>query len=479
MRRFGATALFPLFALFCCALTGSAAAATGTAPTVTGGFPPLIRATLTATPAQSGDSINWETCDPNGTPVTLATGTMTYILQSTDAGHDVCAVEMDPTGLIVGVSDPVGPVGTGPTLSAAGAGVTEGQVITVTQGAWGAGSSTPTDTWYRCDSNAANCAAITGAPGVAVTGGSYTPARADVGSTIEVAETATSSTGASGSVTTAPTGVVDATPPAVDPNNPPTVSGTAQVGDTLTAVPGSWSNVPTGYTYQWERCSAGTCTPIKDATAGTYVPAAGDVGDTLLVDVAGAVDPGSPYGAVGSPYPSYPTSPVAPAPSPPPSPGGTVGSAPPPPAAPVVPVLNPRRPDVVGRLTATMQWTFRYGARSTQILALAVEEPALGARIVTRCVGHGCPTRARYVRVGPLKRCARARRCRPPRVVNLGREFRGRRLGVGARVTVRISRAHDIGKYYRFLVRSRRPPSVRISCLAPGSIRPGRGCTGV
>ena len=33
----------------------------------------------------------------------------------------------------------------------------------------------------------------------------------------------------------------------------PTVSGTAQVGQTLTVTNGSWDNSPTGYTYQWQR----------------------------------------------------------------------------------------------------------------------------------------------------------------------------------------------------------------------------------
>ena len=36
----------------------------------------------------------------------------------------------------------------------------------------------------------------------------------------------------------------------------PTISGQTVVGDTLTAANGSWSNGPTGYSYQWQDCNS-------------------------------------------------------------------------------------------------------------------------------------------------------------------------------------------------------------------------------
>ena len=43
----------------------------------------------------------------------------------------------------------------------------------------------------------------------------------------------------------------------------PAVTGTAKVGSTLTVSNGTWSNSPTNYTYQWQRCSSATsCTDI-------------------------------------------------------------------------------------------------------------------------------------------------------------------------------------------------------------------------
>jgi len=56
----------------------------------------------------------------------------------------------------------------------------------------------------------------------------------------------------------------------------PAVTGTAQVGQTLTTTNGTWTNSPTSYAYLWKHGddSAAAAT----ATNSTYIPAAGDVG---------------------------------------------------------------------------------------------------------------------------------------------------------------------------------------------------------
>lgn len=67
----------------------------------------------------------------------------------------------------------------------------------------------------------------------------------------------------------------------------PTITGTAAVGQTLTAQNGTWDNSPTAYQYQWLRCNpAGdSCVNIPGATQKTYLVVAADSGNTLRVRV--------------------------------------------------------------------------------------------------------------------------------------------------------------------------------------------------
>ena len=69
-------------------------------------------------------------------------------------------------------------------------------------------------------------------------------------------------------------------------STPPTISGTAVEGQTLTANAGAWTgSTPISHDYQWRRCdSAGAnCVDIAAATATTYTLTAADVGHTIRV----------------------------------------------------------------------------------------------------------------------------------------------------------------------------------------------------
>ena len=87
----------------------------------------------------------------------------------------------------------------------------------------------------------------------------------------------------------------------------PTVVGTPQQGQALTADPGHWAGGPGSFTYQWNRCAAaGTpCTPIAGATAQTYVPTAADSGSRMSVTVtaSNSVSQSSATSVAGNPVP--------------------------------------------------------------------------------------------------------------------------------------------------------------------------------
>jgi hypothetical protein len=69
--------------------------------------------------------------------------------------------------------------------------------------------------------------------------------------------------------------------------SPPTVTGTAQQGQTLTATPGVWTAPDAIFTYQWQHCDAAgaNCVDVVGATAQTYAVTPADVGTTLVVTV--------------------------------------------------------------------------------------------------------------------------------------------------------------------------------------------------
>ena len=185
---------------------------------------------------------------------------------------------------------PTAPVNTAPPTITGSA--QKGQTLTAGTGSWTESPTTFAYQWQRCDAKGANCTSISLA-----TAQTYSVASPDVGSTLRVVVTASNAVGPSAPASSAQTVVV--APNAVPVNTVlPGISGTAQSGQTLTATTGTWTEGPTGFAYQWQRCDAkgANCTSISLATAQTYSVAPADVGSTLRVAVtaSNAVGPSAP-----------------------------------------------------------------------------------------------------------------------------------------------------------------------------------------
>ena len=128
------------------------------------------------------------------------------------------------------------------------------------------------------------------------TDSTYTLVAAAEGKTIKVRVSFTDDAGNEETLTSAATGEVEALP-----NRPatgaPTISGTAQVGEALTADTSGiadddgLNNV--SYSYQWIRNDGSSDTDITDATGSTYPLAADDEGQTIKVKVTFTDDAGN------------------------------------------------------------------------------------------------------------------------------------------------------------------------------------------
>ncbi|HEX9086161.1 MAG TPA: carboxypeptidase regulatory-like domain-containing protein, partial [Arthrobacter sp.] len=145
-----------------------------------------------------------------------------------------------------------------------------GQKLTANPGVWGPAPVTLAYQWFRSG------VAITGA-----TAATYTATSADLAKTITVRVTGSKAgftTAAKTSAATVAVAVGTLTAPV------PTITGTAKVGQKLTANPGVWGPAPVTLAYQWFRSGVA----ITGATAATYDLAAADLAKTITVRVTGS-----------------------------------------------------------------------------------------------------------------------------------------------------------------------------------------------
>ena len=160
-----------------------------------------------------------------------------------------------------------------------------GQTLSTTNGSWSNSPNGFTYQWQACSPGCSNISAATGQ--------TYVPVAGDVGKTIQVVVTATNNNGSTPATSNQTAAVTNVPPPANTVL--PAVSGTAQQGQTLSSSTGTWTNSPTGYAYQWQRCNSGgtSCSNISAATSQTYLLVLADVGATIRVAVT-ATNAGGP-----------------------------------------------------------------------------------------------------------------------------------------------------------------------------------------
>jgi hypothetical protein len=240
-------------------------------PTISGTV--QVGKTLTARPGTwRPDGIELAYQWKRGTSNIAGATTSTYALVAADAG---ATISVRVTGTLEAYTEVVktsvstaavalGAFTTAPTPTVSGQ-FTVGKTLTATAGTW-TPSATLAYKWYR------GTKVIVGA-----TSPTYVLTTTDSGQKVSVAVTATYAGYAVTTATSAPRtvnlGVFDTAPT-------PTITGTARVGSTLTAVSGSWS--PTAeLSYKWNRNG----TPINGATASTYAVIGADAGATLSVTV--------------------------------------------------------------------------------------------------------------------------------------------------------------------------------------------------
>ena len=227
-------------------------------------------------------NIGWEIqVEPDGD------GAATIVLPVTTdctAEGAICTEEgrMLSGGLLLVVPGPNTPATGAPTISGtAQVGETLAADTTSIADADGLDSAAFSYQWLADD------AEINGA-----TASTYTLVAADAGKAIKVQVSFTDDAGHDEELNSAATAAVAAAPP--PPNTPatglPTITGTAQVGDTLTAVTTGIEDADgldnVIFSYQWIRNDGGTDTDISEATGSSYTLGDSDVDKTVKVRVS-------------------------------------------------------------------------------------------------------------------------------------------------------------------------------------------------
>jgi hypothetical protein len=230
----------------------------------------------------------WLRCDAEGNnceTISPPSGAARRVVHE-DLGHTlrVTVTASDPSGRASATSDPTELIaaaaprkGKAPTISGS---VRDGQVLTVSNGSWkGTAPESFAYQWQACPRTGA-CTSI---PGAKAAG--FRVASQQLGSRLRVIVTATNGAGSLDQSSKRSAKVLPGAPVST---GAPSISGSLQEGQALTADPGAWVGTgPLAFAYQWLRCSiaGGGCKEIAGATEATYRPGTLDLASNLAVVV--------------------------------------------------------------------------------------------------------------------------------------------------------------------------------------------------
>lgn len=259
--------------------------------------------------AADGAYLDWfyaDSCTQTAAGPTSATGSCTYTMPPTPGSYEIRLYSTPASGLLTASSSitslPPPPVNSAPPAISvnsaapaisgeAGAGVAfPGDTLTCSNGSW---SGSPSAFMYQWDSDGS---ALAGA-----TAQSYLASQDELGDALSCTVAAANAGGSGSPVTSATIAVVSPQPVG---GAPPTIAGSAVVGRRLSESHGTWSNAPTSFSYQWQRCNrlGAKCRAIAGATGRTYTVATADVAATLRV-----LETAANARSTSAPAPSPPT----------------------------------------------------------------------------------------------------------------------------------------------------------------------------
>ena len=131
--------------------------------------------------------------------------------------------------------------------------------------------------------------------------------------------------------------------------------------------------------------------------------------------------------------------------------------------------------------TPVIAWKIDAGPAFSVVRRLIVRRVPAQAAVSVTCRGSGCPFKAvRGLRGlachGGRCRALRRRRRRGPYTLDLSPLLAHHSLPAGTRLTVSVTAPSTTGRVLLLTLRAGHSAAHRLTCLAPGSSAPGRGC---